>query len=105
LEEIAQLNYEQINRNLSADLSRAFEQFQDQLNIYKLTSNNVDIAKTRLELSEDRFERGLISSLEYRDAQLAYLNASLQATQSLYALNVANLDIKRLCGNITEGLN
>jgi len=105
LEEIATLNIEQLDRNLSADLTRAYEQYRDQLQIYKMSTANADLSKKRLDLSSNRLERGLIGSLDFRDAQLVYMNASLQSFQSLFAVNLANLEIKRLSGNISEGLN
>jgi len=101
-EEIARLSAADLERNVLAQLSASWEMYGNQLRIYELSSRSARAASTRLELSRDRYNSGVINSLEFREAQMAYLNAELQRLQSLFAINAAGLDIRRLCGNLSE---
>lgn len=101
-EEIARLSAIDLERNIFAQLSNSWERYNDQLRIYELSSRSAVAAATRLDLSRERYSSGLISSLEFRESQLAYLNAEIQRLQSLFGLNTASLDIRRLCGNLSD---
>lgn len=101
-QEIAQTSTEEMSLTLKNQLRNAYQRYTDQLAIFKLASRNRELSKTRVELAAERQQSGLLSSLEFRDAQLVYLNVSLQAYQSLYNLNVAKLDLMRLTGSILE---
>lgn len=101
-EEIALISTEELSNSLSADLRSAYSRYSDQRSIYGLSERNRELSKTRLDLSSERFQNGQITSLEYRDSQTAYLNVALQSYQSLFNLNLANLDLMRLTGTILE---
>ncbi len=54
--------------------------------LLNVSDEQLKTASLSLELSEERVNSGVISSFNYRDIQLAYLNAALNKLQSIYDL-------------------
>ena len=100
--EIAAITTEEITNSLSNDLRSVHQSYSDQRAIYLLAQRNRDISKQRLEIASERFQNGQLTSLEYRDAQNAFLQVSLQSLVSLYNLNLFHVELMRLTGTILE---
>jgi outer membrane protein TolC len=53
-------------------------------------------------LADRSFKRGTINSINFRQVQLNYLNASLAKLQSIYNLMDAYTEVMRLSGGILQ---
>ena len=99
-ESIAQLNIEEVKRNLSLQLRNTLETYRNQLQLINLAQALIDNASRNLEISEERFKAGQISSFDYRSIQLAYINASQARLNAIFNLKNTETELVRLNGGL-----
>ena len=104
-EVIAQMNIEDLQRNLSSQLQNTFAHYNNQVRLLTLTDNLIENAKRNLEIGKERFEGGLISSFDYRAIQLAFVNASQTRLNAIYNLKTTETELLRLTGQLGDGIN
>ena len=105
----AQSNY-QISRwqtqqqelELQRNLRSALDTYETRLQVADLAAQSLEAAEQNLAVSEDRYKSGLISSFDYRQAQLSYNNAAQQELQAIYNLIEANASLLRITGGFVE---
>lgn len=97
-----QLQLEEENLRLESALLRAWESYQNSLNLVRLELNNLDNADERMEIALERFREGMISALEFREAQRVYLDAESRLMEARYRAKVAETELLRLGGSLTE---
>ncbi|MEX0890267.1 MAG: TolC family protein [Balneolaceae bacterium] len=97
-----QLQLQEENLRLEFALLRAWESYQNSLNLVRLELNNLDNADERMEIALERFREGMISALEFREAQRVYLNAESRLIEARYRAKVAETELLRLGGSLTE---
>jgi outer membrane protein TolC len=61
---------------------------------------NLKSAELNLQIAEQKFDSGAISSFNFRDIQLVYLNAAFDKIQATYNLIDTEQAIKKLTGQI-----
>ena len=98
--EIAQIETEEIKHSLDNALSQLFELYNIQKDLLMVSEENLIAAKLNFEISEEKFKNGAINSFNFRDAQIVYLNTSLQRLNSIYNLISTDTDLARLTGSI-----
>ena len=99
-EAVAELSVEQMSHRLRQELRDAHDLYQARLRVLRVQDQLVDDASLQLELARDRLDRGLISSLDFRDVQLAALDARLARLQTLYDLSESRANLLQLTGGI-----
>jgi outer membrane protein TolC len=99
--ENAQLQLEQTNLNLQSQLSTAFQTYATALALVKLEEKNQAIAKRNLEITVDKFKLGSIRPIEFREAQLNYVNSNVRYSNSQYAAKLAEIALKEIAGNVS----
>jgi len=97
-EEIAQLNVEQASANLLSELAVLAQNYKTQKNILALTGDQIQLARENLDMVEERFKSGLISSLDFRTVQLQNLNAAFAKVNAIYNLILTKSEIDFLVG-------
>ncbi len=98
--ENSELEFERINQNINSQLTRAYQTYQTNLSLVKLEENNQQIAKRNLDITMDKFELGSISTVEFRDAQVNYLNATIRYSNAQYQAKLAEIALREITGNI-----
>ena len=98
--EINKIETEEIVHTLGNTLDQLFELYNIQKDLIEVAEENLAAAKLNFELSEERFKNGAINSFNFRDAQIVYINASLQRLNSIYNLINTDTEIARLTGSI-----
>lgn len=101
-ERISELQIKDISNSLTNDLLIAYDNYEVQRNILGLRNETVDNAQLNLELAGDRFQSGLINSLDFRTIQLQYLNAQLSKLETLAVLKEAETELIRLTGGLVR---
>ncbi len=101
-EQIGLLQERQLEEALQNDLWVAHDTYNTRKEIKTLTDDLVDNAQTNLEIAEDRFESGLINSLDYRQIQLQLLQAQLSRIQALRDLIESETELIRLTGGLVR---
>ncbi len=94
----AQLQYERINLNVKTQLATAYQTYLTSLTLVTLEEKNQKIAKQNLSITLDKYRLGSISPVEFRDAQLNYLNARVRFNNAQYLAKVAEISLKEIAG-------
>ncbi|MEL6923126.1 MAG: TolC family protein [Bacteroidota bacterium] len=99
-EKIAQLNIEDLKRNLSSQLSNALANYNNQRQLLALTQSRVENARENLDIAETRFRTAQINSFDYRTIQLNYLNAVQAQLQAIFNLRNTETLLVKLTGGL-----
>jgi outer membrane protein len=92
---------EQQNTILTTQIATAFQTYLTNLELIKLEANNETIAKQNLEITLDKFHIGTITSLEFRTAQLNYINAKVRYSDAQFQAKLSEIALKELAGNLS----
>lgn len=101
-EMIADLNIEELKRNLSAQLNNTLANYKNQVQLIKLTEDRVANAKENLTIAEERFKGAQINSFDYRSIQLSYLNAVQSYLQAIFNVKNTETELIRLTGGLVR---
>lgn len=99
--ENSELEIEQQTQNLLAQLSTAYQTYQTNLTLMELEVRNEDIAKENLDITIAKYRIGTIPTIEFRTAQLNYINAVLRSSNAVYEAKLSEITLKELAGNLT----
>jgi outer membrane protein TolC len=92
---------EQQKQALSSQLTSAYQTYLTNVQLITLESKNEDIAKENLDITLDKYRIGTINTLEYRTAQLNYLNAKVRHADAQFQAKLSEIALKELAGNLT----
>ena len=98
--ENAKMQIEQQNLNLETQLAIAYQTYLTNLELIELEEKNQAIAKQNLEITLDKFRIGTITTLEFRTAQLNYVNAKVRNSNAQFQAKLSEIALKELAGNI-----
>jgi len=106
-EKVAKMNIEKLdlmvknqNQELSTLLLTAFNNFQTFQSLVKVEKHNVSLAKNSLEITNDKFKIGTVSSVEFRDSQENYINAVSRFNAALLDTKLAEIELKQITGKL-----
>lgn len=97
----AQLQQEQVNLNINSQLTTAYQVYLTNLSLVNLEKKNQEIARRNLEITLDKYRLGTLTPVEFRDAQLNYLNANVRYSNAQYEAKLAEIALKEIAGNLT----
>ncbi|MGG7036579.1 MAG: TolC family protein [Flavobacterium sp.] len=86
---------------LNSELTIAYQVYLTNLELIDLEDNNVVIAKQNLEITAEKFRIGTITSVEFRAAQLNYINSKIRLSSAQFQAKLSEIALKELAGNIT----
>jgi outer membrane protein TolC len=92
---------EQQNQILSTQLATSYQTYLTNLELINLEENNEAIAKQNLDITLDKFRIGTITTLEFRTAQLNYVNAKVRYSNAQFEAKLSEIALKELAGNIS----
>lgn len=98
--ENTQIAIEQQNLVLNTQLSTAFQTYLTNLELIDLEEDNEAIARQNLEITLDKFKIGTITTIDFRTAQLNYVNAKVRYSNAQYEAKLSEIALKELAGNI-----
>lgn len=99
---IAQLQINDLKRQLNTQMSNTLATYNTQRELVLLTAQLVDNAQRNLTIAEERFRGGLINSFDYRSIQLSYINASQQRLNAVFNLKNTETELIRLLGGLVR---
>ena len=99
--ENTQLSIEQQQQALATQLNTAYQTYLTNLDLTRLERNNEAIARQNLEITLDKFRIGTITTLEFRTAQLNYINAKVRYSNAQFQSKLSEITLKELAGNIS----
>jgi len=98
--ENTQIAIEQQNMILNTQLSTAFQTYLTNLELIGLEEDNEAIARQNLQITLDKFKIGTITTLDFRTAQLNYVNAKVRYSNAQYLAKLSEIALKELAGNM-----
>lgn len=98
--ENSQILIDQQLQNLRSQLSSLYQTYLTNLQLTKLEAKNEEIAKENMNITLAKFKIGTITPLEFRDAQLNYVNAKVRNSDAQYQAKVSEINLKELAGNL-----
>ena len=100
--ENSQILIDQQKLALDTQLSTAYQTYMTNLQLSKLEAKNEEIAKQNMDITFEKFRIGTITTttLEFRTAQLNYINAKVRNSNAQYQAKISEIALKELAGNL-----
>ena len=100
----AQLEREQVEQALRADLSNLWQAYRNNLRLLHLERQNLIAAKENHEIAKERYLLGNLSGIEMREAQQSLLDAEERILSAEYDTKMCEISLLQLSGKITAYL-
>ncbi len=97
-EDIDQLSIEEAVATIGNQLSILVSNYNNQRRVLDLTDTQITVAERNLEITEERFKGGQLSSIDFRNVQNQYLAAAFAKVNAIYTLIVTKSEIDFLVG-------
>jgi len=98
--ENSKLSIDQQNLALNSQLSTSYQTYLTNLELIVLEEKNESIAKQNLSITLDKFRIGTITTLEFRTAQLNYVNAKVRYSNAQFQGKLSEIALRELAGNL-----
>lgn len=85
---------------LQSQLAMAFQSFKTNLELSKVEEKNTEIAKQNLDITQAKFKIGTITPIEYRTAQLNYVQALVRYSNAQFQTKLYEISLKELSGTL-----
>ncbi len=91
---------EQIEQELERNIANAWETYQNALFVLQAEKKNMETNKRNFQRSSEQFKLGQIISVEFRLAQVNYLNSVTNFNLAKYTAKIAELNLLQLSGKL-----
>ncbi|MEO6348967.1 MAG: TolC family protein [Aquaticitalea sp.] len=91
---------EQQTKTIKSQLAAAFQTYITNISLIELEAYNEDIAKENLDITLAKYKIGTIPTIEFRTAQLNYINAKLRLSNAKYQAKLSEITLQQLAGNL-----
>lgn len=88
-------------QTLQSQLTTAYQTYLTNVRLIDLEQRNEAIAKENLDITLEKFTIGTIPTIEFRTAQLNYINAKVRYSQAIYQAKLSEVTLKQLAGNLS----
>lgn len=102
--ENAQLQRDDLQQTLRADLCNLWQAYQNNIQMLKLERENLIVAIENHEIASERYMLGNLSGIEMREAQKSLLDAEERILTAEYDTKMCEISLLQLSGNITKYL-
>ncbi len=97
-----QLTRQQLLLELERDVRNSWQNYQTALQVLRTERENYATAQLNFERSNDRFNLGQITSIEFRQAQLNLLAAAVNLSRAKYNAKLYELELLQLSGKLLD---
>jgi outer membrane protein TolC len=97
-EGIAEIEIEQMEHALMNELLNLYDFYSIRIALLEVANESLEAAELNMSIADEKFRSGAITSFEYRDIQLIYLNSALRRLQAIYNLIGSRTSLTRLTG-------
>jgi outer membrane protein TolC len=95
---IGRSQVDNLKQQIDADLRNAYLDYNSAKSLVAVSRSNVDLAKTELEQSVERYRAGVSENLSVTDAESVLADAQNTVVNSMYQYNLAKLELARALG-------
>lgn len=99
--ENSQIAIKQQEQQLATQLATAYQTYLTNISLVELEAGNVAIAKENLDITLDKYRIGTIPTIEFRTAQLNYINAEVRYSNAMFQAKLSEVTLKQLAGSLT----
>lgn len=96
----SELTLERTQQTISAELLRAFQNYQTNLELLKVEEGNVEIAKQNLDITLDKYRLGSIAPIELREAQRNSIQAITRFLDAQFLAKLTEISLKEISGTL-----
>lgn len=87
-------------QSLLALLGTTYQTYLTNISLIELEGNNEAIAKENLDITVEKYRIGIIPTIEFRTAQLNYINAKVRFSNAKFQAKLSEIVLKQLSGNL-----
>jgi outer membrane protein len=98
--ENASISIEQQKNLLDSQLLSAYTTYLTNIQLSDLEAKNEKIAEQNLDITLEKFKIGTITTVEFRTAQLNFVNAKFRNTSAQFQAKLSEIALKELAGNL-----
>ena len=98
--ENSKISIQQQNLILNSQLATSYQTYLTNLELIILEENNQAIAQQNLNITLDKFRIGTITTLEFRTAQLNYVNAKVRYSNAQFQGKLSEIALRELAGTL-----
>ncbi|SDB58784.1 Outer membrane protein TolC [Flavobacteriaceae bacterium MAR_2010_188] len=91
---------EQQTQTILSQINTAYNTYLTNLRLMELEVINESIAKENLEITIEKYRIGTIPTLEFRTAQLNYINSVVRSASAVYEAKLSEIKLKELSGSL-----
>ena len=85
---------------LRSNLTVAYQVYLTNLDLIDLEVNNTAIAKQNIEITAEKFKIGTITSVEFRAAQLNFINSKIRLSSAQFQAKLSEITLRELAGTL-----
>lgn len=98
-EEVSQLSFLQARAELNNQLDLLVNNHKRQIEILLLLDKQIALAQRNLDITEERFKAGQVTSIDFRNIQTQYIATAFDKVNAIYNLLLTKNDIDFLVGS------
>ncbi len=99
---INELNFNQTQNTVNAELSNSYEKYVSSLQLVKLEAENYKVAEENVEIGLERLKLGGITPLEFRETQRQLINAKSRLVAAQFEAKNAETELLRISGQLVK---
>ena len=86
--------------NIKRNFNNAWDDYQNKLTIFQVQENNILTSKNNFIRTQEKYKLGQATSIEFRQAQLNFINSELNRNQAKYAAKIAEISMLQISGEL-----
>ncbi|WP_108423698.1 TolC family protein [Flagellimonas amoyensis] len=98
--ENAEIAIAQQEQALNSLVNTTYQTYLTNISLMELEERNESIAKENLDITVEKYRIGIIPTIEFRTAQLNYINASVRLSNAKFQAKLSEIVLKQLAGNL-----
>ncbi|HEX9653305.1 MAG TPA: TolC family protein [bacterium] len=97
-----ELEYQDIQTLVDADLAKTFKRYEVSLTVVKLEDENVQLARQNVEIALQQFRLGAITSVDLREVQNNFVDSETRFIAAQLTAKLAETELLRLSGQLVQ---
>ncbi len=98
--ENADIAIAQQEQELNSLVNTTYQTYLTNISLMELEERNEAIAKENLDITVEKYRIGIIPTIEFRTAQLNYINARVRHSNAKFQAKLSEIVLKQLAGNL-----
>ncbi|RAJ08144.1 TolC family protein [Arenibacter echinorum] len=90
----------QRTQELMSLVNTTYQTYLTNISLIELEGKNEEIAQENMEITVEKYRIGIIPTIEFRTAQLNYINAKVRYSNAKFQAKLSEIILKQLAGNL-----